>query len=308
MIKVIFFSFIAFIFSLIFLRFFINLLKDKGIGKYIRKEGPIEHYKKEGTPVMGGIIFILTLFPFLFLKESFLFAISTIVMGLLGLTDDILLLINKDYGIKPLKKIFLTFIISLILYLIWNPVDHRLFSHNFSINIGSFYPLLFLIIFIFFPNAVNLADGLDGLAGITSFISILFLLIFQLLKNNIIISIAISCLLSSLIGFLWYNLYPAEIFMGDVGAFSLGGAIASLLIINKMEFLFPFIGGIFLLEFLSVFIQVLFYKWKKRRIFKMSPLHHHFELIGWKETKIVGRFSVIHLFIILGGYLIWNLI
>lgn len=303
--NILFWSIISFLFTLFFVRFFIKFLKNRGIGKHIRKEGPKEHYKKEGTPVMGGIIFILILIPFLFFKETFFFAFSAIFMGLLGLTDDILLLINKDYGIKPLRKILLTFIFAFIIFLLWNPKNFRLFFRNSYYDIGYFYIPFFLILFVFMPNAVNLTDGLDGLAGGTSLISLIFLLIFQILKGNLLISLSISCLLASLLGFLWYNIYPAEIIMGDVGAFSLGGAIASLLVLNKMESIFLCISGIFLLESLSVFIQVFFYKWKRKRVFKMSPLHHHFELSGWKETKIVGRFYIIHIFMVLGGYLLW---
>jgi phospho-N-acetylmuramoyl-pentapeptide-transferase len=290
---------------LVFIKLLINFLKNRRIGKHIRKEGPKEHYKKEGTPVMGGVAFLLVLIPFLFFKETFFFAFSTIFMGILGLIDDILLLINKDYGLRPLRKILLTFVFAFIIYLLWNPKDLRLFWGNSYYGLGYFYIPFFLILFVFLPNAVNLTDGLDGLAGGTSFISLLFLLIFQILKGNFLLSLSVACFLASILGFLWYNIHPAEIFMGDVGAFSLGNAIAALLVLNKMESIFLFISGIFLLESLSVFVQIFFYKWKGKRVFKMSPLHHHFELNGWKETKIVGRFYIIHLIMILGGYLLW---
>lgn len=303
--KIILLSILVFFFSLGFLKFFIKFLKRKGIGKYIRKEGPKEHFKKEGTPVMGGIIFLLVLFPFLFFKETLFFAFSTILMGILGLIDDILLLKNKDYGIKPLKKIFLTFIFAFIIYFLWTPKDFRLFLGSSYFNLGVLYIPLFLILYVFITNAVNLTDGLDGLAGGSCFISIFLLFLPQFFKNNFFLSLSISCLLASILGFLWYNTYPAEIIMGDVGAFSLGGAISSLLVINKMESFFLIFSGIFLLESLSVFIQVFYYKWKRIRIFKMSPIHHHFELSGWKETKIVGRFYIIHLLMIVGGWLLW---
>ncbi len=303
--KIIFLGILTFFFSLGFLKILIKFLKAKGIGKHIRKEGPKEHFKKEGTPVLGGLVFILVLFPFLFFRETFFFALSTIFMGVLGLIDDILLLINKDYGIRPIKKILLAFIFASIIYIFWTPKDFRLILGDFYFNLGLFYIPLFLILFVFISNAVNLTDGLDGLAGGSCFISILFLLIPQLSKNNFLLSLAVSSLLASILGFLWYNAYPAEIIMGDVGAFSLGGAISSLLILNKMEGFFLILSGIFLLESISVFIQVFFYKWKRKRVFKMTPIHHHFEISGWKETKIVGRFYIIHLLMILGGWLLW---
>lgn len=304
--SIILLSILVFVFSLGFLKYFIGFLKRKGIGKHIRKEGPKEHFKKEGIPVMGGIIFLIVLFPFLFFKETFFFAFSTILMGILGLIDDILLLMKKDYGIKPIKKVFLTFIFAFIIYLLWTPKDFRIFLGDSYFYLGFLYIPLFLILYVFMTNAVNLTDGLDGLAGTTCFISIVLLLLPQFFKNNFILSLSISCLLASILGFLWYNIYPAEIIMGDVGAFSLGGAISSLLVLNKMESFFLILSGIFLLEAFSVFIQVAYYKWKRKRIFKMSPIHHHFELLGWKETKIVGRFCIIHLLMILGGLILWN--
>jgi len=296
---------LAFILSLFLTRFLIFLLKKYKIGKHIRKEGPTEHYKKEGTPVMGGLIFLVIMIPFLFHKNTFFFALSTILMGLFGLLDDILLLINKDYGIKPLRKIIITLIISIFLY-IFAPKNTYIYTNNHSWNLGILYPIFFVLLFTYLPNAINLTDGLDGLAGGISLISLIFLLIFLLIRNDFMNAVATVCLISAILGFLWFNVHPAEIIMGDVGAFSLGSALASLLVLSKTEALFLFVSGIPFLESLSVFIQVAFYKLKKRRIFKMSPLHHHFELSGWKETKVVGRFYILHLLILIGGFILWT--
>lgn len=296
-------NFVAFFVFLLILKYWIDFQRNKGIGKYIRKEGPSSHFQKSGTPVMGGIVFILAVFPFLFFKETFFISLSTILFGLLGLIDDLKLMENKDYGIRPLRKIFLSFIITLILY-VFSPHNYKIYwGSHLIIDSSILYIFLFFIILIAVPNAINLTDGLDGLAGGTSLITLIFLLIYSFHFKKI--ALEISLMITALLAFLWFNSHPAEIFMGDVGAFALGGFIASLSVVNKVELLLIFLGGIFLIESLSVFIQVFFYKWKKRRIFLMSPIHHHFELKGWKETKIVWRFYIVHLLIIIGGLVLW---
>lgn len=303
---ILFANLVAFFVFLLILRSWINFQKSKGIGKYIRKEGPSSHFQKSGTPVMGGIIFLIASIPFLFFKETFFLSLSTILFGLLGLLDDFKLMVNRDYGIRPLRKIFLSFVITLLLY-IFSPHDYRIYwGSKLIISSEIFYVILFFVIFIAVPNAINLTDGLDGLAGGTSLITLFFFLIYNFQFNNKVI-LEISLMITALIAFLWFNSHPAEIFMGDVGAFALGGFIACLSIINKVELLLVFLGGIFLIESLSVFIQVFFYKWKKRRVFLMSPIHHHFELKGWKETKVVWRFYIIHLIMMIGGIILWSL-
>jgi len=307
--ELLFFSIISFIFSLFFLNYWIKVQRNKQIGKYIRKEGPLSHFSKSGTPIMGGLIFIIVSLPFLFIKETFFISLSTILFGLLGLIDDLKLLRNKDYGIRPLKKILLSFTLTLILFFAYGVF----FTPDYKINWGSYtifnskiiYFILFFCLFIAVPNAVNLTDGLDGLAGGTTLITFLTFLIFKFSHTPLKINIYISVIMASILAFLWYNMHPAEIFMGDVGAFSLGGAISALAVTKKVELLMIFLGGIFLIESLSVFIQVFFYKWKKKRIFLMSPIHHHFELKGWKETKIVARFNIIHIIMIVGGIILW---
>ncbi|HOJ92327.1 MAG TPA: phospho-N-acetylmuramoyl-pentapeptide-transferase [Dictyoglomaceae bacterium] len=298
------YGFLSFFISLFLLKYLIGFQKSKNIGKYIRKEGPSKHFEKTGTPIIGGIIFLLSLLPFLFFKETRFFSICVLSFGLLGLIDDLKLLRNKDYGIRPLRKLIITFIISVILFSIYSPFDYRiLWGSHLLYESKLLYFLLFIVLFMAIPNAVNLTDGLDGLAGSTTFASLLALLFIN--PSNNLLSVGIIVLLGALMGFLWYNIHPAQIFMSDVGAFALGGAIAAVSVEKKLELLMIFVCGIFLLESLSVFIQVFFYKWKKRRVFLMSPLHHHFELKGWNETKIVGRFFIIHLVMMLGGILLW---
>uniref|UniRef100_A0A7C3RWX4 Phospho-N-acetylmuramoyl-pentapeptide-transferase n=1 Tax=Dictyoglomus thermophilum TaxID=14 RepID=A0A7C3RWX4_DICTH len=310
--ELLFFSIVSFIFSWFFLNYWIKLQKNKQIGKYIRKEGPSSHFSKSGTPIMGGLIFIIISLPFLFIKETFFISLSTILFGLLGLIDDLKLLRNKDYGIRPLKKIFLSFALTLILlfaYGLFFTTDYKISWGSYTLfNSRIIYFILFFCLFIAVPNAVNLTDGLDGLAGGTTLITFLTFLIYKFSYTSLQISIYIGVIIASILAFLWYNMHPAEIFMGDVGAFSLGGAISALAVTKKVELLMIFLGGIFLIESLSVFIQVFFYKWKRKRIFLMSPLHHHFELKGWKETKIVARFNIIHIIMIVGGIILWMLI
>lgn len=299
-------SFFSFFLFLLILKYWIIFQKRRNIGKYIRKEGPNTHFQKAGTPIMGGLVFLLVSFPFLFFKSTLFLSLSIILFGFLGLIDDLKLLKDKDYGIRPLRKIILSFLISVILFYI-SPHDYKIYWGNHVIlNSKLIYIFLFFIIFIGVPNAVNLTDGLDGLAGGVSLISLFFLLILSIIKfNDNLIILETSLLITSLLAFLWYNSHPADIFMGDVGAFSLGGGIVALSVINKVELLLIFLGGIFLIESISVFIQVLFYKWKRKRIFLMSPIHHHFELKGMKETKIVWRFYIAQMLLIIGGLVLW---
>lgn len=307
MISILLINFLSFFLFLLVLRLWINFQKNRNIGKHIRKEGPNTHFQKAGTPVMGGILFLLVAFPFLFFRSTLFLSLSIVLFGLLGLLDDLKLLVDKNYGIRPIRKIILSFIISTILFFL-SPHDYRInWGNHIILNSKLLYIFLFFIIYIGVPNAVNLTDGLDGLAGGISIISLTSLLIFCLKSTDSLLILEISLLITSLLAFLWYNSHPADIFMGDVGAFSLGGAISALAVINKVELLLIFIGGIFLLEAISVFIQVFFYKWKRKRIFLMSPIHHHFELKGIKETKIVWHFYIIQILLIIGGFILWHL-
>lgn len=304
--KVLLVNFICFFVFLIILKYWIYFQRSKNIGKYIRKEGPKSHFQKAGTPIMGGILFLLVAFPFLFFKSTLFLSLSIISFGLLGFIDDLKLLKDRNYGIRPLRKILLSLLISGLLFFV-APQDYRIYwGSHLLFNSKIIYIILFFILFIGIPNAINLTDGLDGLAASTSLISLLFLLGYSIKGSNNLLILETSLLITSLMAFLWYNSYPAEIFMGDVGAFSLGGGIVALAIINKIELLLIFLGGIFLIEAFSVFIQVFFYKWKRKRVFLMSPIHHHFELRGLKETKIVWRFCTVQLLFIVGGLILWG--
>ena len=314
-------------------------------GETIRNNGPESHHKKEGTPTMGGIIIILAIIlpTFLWAKLDNLFIqiimISVIWMGIIGFIDDYLK-IKKGYtkGLiaryKIIGQLFLGAFISFSLFFasnenLYSTIDNNSNSisniSNASISLPFiangffdltifFYIPLIIIIIMATSNAINLTDGLDGLAtGLTAICTIVFALLayassrldFSNYLNIIYIpnsgELFIFCLaaVGSCIGFLWYNAYPAKIFMGDTGSLALGSALGALAILLKKEILLIIVGGVFVIESLSVILQVLYFKYTKRKygagkkIFKMAPLHHHFELLGWSENHVVVRLWII---------------
>ena len=314
-------------------------------GETIRKNGPESHHKKEGTPTMGGIIIILAIIlpTFLWAKLDNLFIqiimISVIWMGIIGFIDDYLK-IKKGYtkGLiaryKIIGQLFLGAFISFSLFFASNENLYSTIDNNsnsisnistasislpfiangfFDLTIFFYIPLIVIIIMAT-SNAINLTDGLDGLAtGLTAICTIVFALLayassrldFSNYLNIIFIpysgELFIFCfaLIGSCIGFLWFNANPAKIFMGDVGSLSLGAAIGTLAILLKKEILLIIVGGVFVIEALSVIIQIIYFKYSMKykgkgiRIFKMAPLHHHFELNGWPENHVVVRFWII---------------
>ncbi len=308
---------------------FIKKIKELSISQYIREEGPREHKKKEGTPTMGGIlIFIAALIPSLLwlnLKNNYVKAIiiTLVYFFFVGFLDDIIKIKRKENkGLKARGKLFLQIIGGfLIFYFLWiNSQNITLISFPFFkewvFDLGVFYLILFLLVVVGSSNAVNLTDGLDGLAiGTTLFAALAFSILSYVAGNKIAanylqipyvsgageLAIFFASLLGASLGFLWFNAPPAQIFMGDVGSLMLGGSIGVGACIIKQEFLLPFIGGIFVIEALSVMGQVLSYQIFKKRIFKMAPLHHHFEKVGWKETKIVIRFWILSILFVLIG-------
>ncbi len=298
----------------------IRMLKSRGIGQSIRVDGPEGHLLKEGTPTMGGVLIIVTSI-FAFWLMSPLGALSLIVIvgaastGLLGLIDDTSkVLKERSLGLQGRYKMIILLIISFALGLM--AVNMADLSTNISVpltnlslKLGVFtstfeiagraiaFPWIYLI-FLFLlvagtSNAVNLTDGLDGLAaGTVTIIAITYAGI-AFRQNHLDIAVFAAAIAGACIGFLWYNSYPADIFMGDTGALGLGGAIAALAIVTKTELLLIIIGGIYVLEAMSVIIQVLVFKFTGKRVFKMAPIHHHFEMQGWSETKVMIRFWII---------------
>ena len=305
----------------------IEKLQTLNIKQYIREDGPSAHLNKSGTPTMGGILILLSLTTAtLFwgdLTNTYIWIalLTTWGLGIIGIIDDLKKLRSKSSdGISPRFKlcgqILLGAALGTFLYL--SPdFDKNLtipFFKTISINLGIFYILFVIVLIVGTSNAVNLTDGLDGLAiGLVLIVTTTYLL-FSYFSGHIKIAnylqipyipgsgeLTIFCgaLLGAATGFLWFNTYPAQVFMGDVGSLALGGALGTVAIITKHEILLAIVGGMFVAEALSVILQVTSYKLRKKRIFAMAPLHHHYELKGWAEPKIIVRFWIVAAFLAL---------
>lgn len=312
----------------------IRFLKKRGIAQVIRDDGPDTHRMKSGTPTMGGLMIIIaTVIPTLLwadLKNPLIILLlfTTLWLGAFGFIDDYLKIkYRNSKGMKAKYKILgqLLLGIAVFAFMYFNhyKIDARWiagfqknlhfavtipFFKNVFINLGVFYFILVLIIIIGTSNAVNLTDGLDGLAAGSAVLVVGTMAIFAYISGNVKfstylqivyipkigeISVFLASLSGAIMGFLWFNTYPAEIFMGDVGALTIGGLIGVTAVLLKTEFLLLIIGGLFVLEALSVIIQVSSFKLTGKRVFRMAPLHHHFELKGWSEPKVVVRFWII---------------
>ncbi len=300
---------------------FIKLFRAKKVEQVIRSDGPASHSTKQGTPTMGGLLIlssvILSTFLWVDLTNAYIWAVLIITCGygLIGFLDDYLKLSQKSAkGLPGKAKFFLQSIIALVVG-IW--MVHGLslntdltfpFFKNLILSLSGAYVLLVMLIIVGTSNAVNLTDGLDGLAiGPIMITAGTFLLlsyvaghvkIAQYLQVTSVpgageLSIFCAAIVTAGLGFLWYSSYPAAIFMGDVGSLALGGALGIVAVIVKQEILLVLVGGVFVAEAVSVIFQVASYKWTKKRIFKMAPLHHHYELSGVSEPKIVVRFWII---------------
>jgi phospho-N-acetylmuramoyl-pentapeptide-transferase len=287
---------LVFLLSIFLIKFLIFYLRNAGIVQFERDEGPDSHKIKEGTPRGGGLIFFLApLFLLFFYKNSeFLFLyLALILNGFIGFIDDFLTATKRhSTGLTIKWKMILITVIALFLYIFGrNFLTYELSIGNSSFQIGRFfYFILFLIIFVGSSNAFNLTDGVDGLLGI---VSIPMLVTIAIINKGIVRDFSFI-LIPSIIAFLWFNSPKASIFMGDTGAGALGGAIAAMSILGKFELLLPLIAIIPVLESLSVFIQVGYFKLSKgKRVFKMAPIHHHFELLNWSESEIDFRFFII---------------
>jgi len=316
----------------------IRRLRDFQIGQYIREEGPQAHQKKAGTPTMGGLLIaIAILVPTLLwadLSNPFVWiaVFSTVAFGAIGFTDDYLKVVHhRNLGLTARAKLGYQAAASILIAIALIALQHRgeystrllvpflkQFHPDLVIQRLAVHPHLWPLAFLPFvafvvlvivgsSNAVNLTDGLDGLAigctviaaGALAVLTYLsghatFATYLELQRMPQIGELTIFCgaMVGSSIGFLWYNAHPAEVFMGDVGSLALGGAIGTVAVMIKQELLLPFIGGIFVIEAVSVILQVGSYKLRKKRIFKMAPIHHHFELLGWSESKVIVRFWI----------------
>jgi phospho-N-acetylmuramoyl-pentapeptide-transferase len=316
----------------------IERLREFQIGQYIREEGPKAHQKKAGTPTMGGVLIAISIIvPTLLwadLENRFVWmaVISTAAFAAIGFADDYTKVIHKrNLGLTARMKFGLQVLTSALIAVALIAMQNRgLYSTKLVVPFlkqfhpdlvvdrllqsAHLLPLAFLPFIIFVvliivgsSNAVNLTDGLDGLAIGCTLIAAGALTVLTYVSGHATLStylelprmpqvgeLTIFCgaMVGASIGFLWYNAHPAEVFMGDVGSLALGGAIGTVAVVIKQELLLPFIGGVFVIEALSVILQVGSYKLRKKRIFKMAPIHHHFELMGWSESKIIVRFWI----------------
>jgi phospho-N-acetylmuramoyl-pentapeptide-transferase len=305
----------------------IRRLREFQIGQIVRQDGPATHRPKAGTPTMGGLLILTSVIvPTLLwanLSNAFIWiaVLATTAFGAVGFADDYLKIVRRSHhGLLPRYKLAWQFLIALVvgLALLWladirpTPLyNTRLvfpFFKTFIPDLGWLYVGLAALVLVFASNAVNLTDGLDGLAisvfavaaaaftalayvsGHREFAEYLQLTRFSPLTGEL--TVFCGSLVGASLGFLWWNSYPADIFMGDIGSLGLGGALGTVAVLIKQEFLLVFVGGVFVIEGLSVIIQVASFKLTGRRVFRMAPIHHHFELIGWSEPKIITRFII----------------
>ena len=299
----------------------IKKLRTFQIRQVVREDVPARHMVKNGTPTMGGsLILAAIIIPTLFWSDLtnpyvWIVLLTTLVFGLLGFWDDYKKVKDKKgIGIKARYKFPIEVAIGLVIsFILFNSIDHdsRLilpFFKKVMPDLGDSYIFFGMFVIVGSANAVNLTDGLDGLAiGPVLIASATFMLFCYLagnfkfasylqipfVKGSGELTILCGALVGSGLGFLWFNTYPAQVFMGDVGSLSLGAALGTISLITKQEFLLVIVGGIFVIEAFSVIIQVISYQVRKKRVFRMAPIHHHFELKGWAEPKIIVRFWII---------------
>jgi phospho-N-acetylmuramoyl-pentapeptide-transferase len=286
---------------------FIAFLRRREFGQNIREEGPEGHQTKAGTPTMGGlIIFLAIAVPFLILsghdwRSMGVFG-GALALAALGFVDDYMKIVKRrSLGLRGRTKLILTFLIALALWWIAHykaglPNSIRLRIGDVTIPVGLFYPVFIYLVVAGSSSAVNLTDGLDGLAAGCSAIVLLAYIGITFITpgpGNEDLSMLAGCGVGACIGFLWFNSFPANIFMGDTGSLGLGGLVAGLAVMTRTEILLVLIGGIFVVEALSVAIQVFAFQTFRKRVFLMAPIHHHFELMAWSETKIILRFWIV---------------
>jgi len=301
----------------------IDWLRRLKVGQQVRDDGPRTHLNKQGTPTMGGLLIIaaITVSVVLWsdLRNVYMWVVlfATLAFGGIGFWDDYLKVVKRrSSGLRAYQKFGLQIAAALLigLFLYYNPGDPNSthlsvpFMKRLFIDLGWFYIPFAMVVIVGSSNAVNLTDGLDGLAiGLVGIASTANAVIVYLGGNKIIADylkilylpgsgeLVIFCgaMLGASLGFLWYNAHPAEVFMGDVGSLSLGGALGTLAVVTKHELILVIVGGIFVAEAVSVMLQVASFKLTGKRVFKMAPIHHHFEQLGWPESKVIVRFWII---------------
>src|ERR671915_2111393 len=284
---------------------FIEYLRVKEFGQHIREEGPAGHHGKAGTPTMGGLaIFLAVCLPFLILSEyraaSLAVLGTALAMAALGFADDMFKLRKRrSLGVSGRTKLLVQALTAIALWLVVTEYIKdqdtlQLRVVDASVDLGVAYPVLIFLVLAGSTNGVNLADGLDGLAaGCCAIVFLAFTAMTFITRGQEDLALLSACLVGACVGFLWFNSFPASMFMGDTGSLGLGGAIAALAVITKTEVLLLIIGGIFVIEALSVAVQVFAFQRFRKRVFLMAPIHHHFEMLAWSETKIILRFWIV---------------
>jgi phospho-N-acetylmuramoyl-pentapeptide-transferase len=288
---------------------FIAFVRRREFGQNIREEGPQGHQTKAGTPTLGGIVILIAFaVPFLILDsrtgtgfwESMGVFGATVACALLGFADDYTKFAKRrSLGLRARTKLVVTVLISVGLWWVATQKAHvtssvRVRYFDAQIDLGPLYPVFIYLVVAGTTSGVNLTDGLDGLAaGCVAIVLLAYIGITFITTGQHDLTLLAACLVGACIGFLWFNSFPASIFMGDTGSLGLGGAIAGLAVMTNTTLLLLLLGGIFVIEALSVAIQVFSFQTFRKRVFLMAPIHHHFELRGWSETKIILRFWIV---------------
>jgi len=329
MVRVLIAGLIAMVISIVIGPKFIEFLRRNELGQPIRKDGPAGHVVKQGTPVMGGLLILLcALVPFLALSGYTLPALTvlfvTVGCGAIGFLDDFIKLRHRrSLGLRGRWKLLLLLVITVVVGIAVHEqgrVGTSIYLPIIDVDLPlsyAFYPFLFFVI-AGAANGVNLTDGVDGLAAGTAIIALLTFLSISVIayirsapasgeRSDYLLDLSIlaAALIGGAIGFLWYNSFPAEVFMGDTGSMALGGALAGFAIVTGTEALLLLIGGIYVVVALSVIIQVLSFKYTGKRVFLMAPLQHHFELKAWSETKIMVRFWIVAAILCACGFVLY---
>ncbi|MGG1553121.1 phospho-N-acetylmuramoyl-pentapeptide-transferase [Paenibacillus ferrarius] len=296
---------VAFVLALIMGPLCIPILRRMKFGQQIREEGPKAHLKKQGTPTMGGIIILLalSLATLRFAEKNMdllILLIASLGYGLVGFLDDyIKIVFKRSLGLTAKQKLFGQLLISAIVCYLLIVQGHSTEFYipfvSFHINAGWLYFPIMAIIMLGASNAVNFTDGLDGLLAGTSAIAFGAYTIIAMNNTQPEAAIFSAAMVGAVLGFLVFNAHPAKVFMGDTGSLGIGGGLVAVAILTKAELLLAIVGGVFLIEILSVVIQVVSFKTRGKRVFKMSPIHHHFELVGWSEWRVVITFWVVGL-------------
>jgi len=302
---------------------FIGFLQTKKFGQFVREEGPQTHLIKQGTPTMGGVVMLVGLVSaLLVVARPNVSTLTTLllvsVVAGIGLYDDWQKISNRrNEGLSVRYKFLLltlAVVLADVMALRYVGVTQNIIIPGFDKNLvlGSgvvigvaLFSLLMVLVIVGTTNAVNLTDGLDGLAAGAGAIALLVYTAIAFLEREYDLAIICGAMVGAIVGFLWFNSHPAQVFMGDTGSLAIGGVLAAAAILTKTELLLPIIGGIFVLEALSVMIQYGFFKLTKKRVFKMAPIHHHFELSGWEENKVVVRFWIIQFAFAVVGFVLY---